>query len=84
MGWLRGPPEATRGRSLAVKREKKVSWEVWASAEPDFLALAPHSMNKDPAPSSSQQAIGLFVAIAICFAAAGLGGLVTTPVDCRR
>lgn len=36
-------------------------------------------MNKAPTPSSSQQAIGLFIAIAICFAAAGLGGLVTTP-----
>lgn len=36
-------------------------------------------MNEAPTPSSPRQAIGLFVAIAICFAAAGLGGLVTTP-----
>ena len=36
-------------------------------------------MNKAPTLSSSQQAIGLVVAVAICFAAAGLGGLVTTP-----
>lgn len=36
-------------------------------------------MNKAPTSSSSQQAIGFLVAIAICFTAAGLGGMVTTP-----
>jgi benzodiazapine receptor len=36
-------------------------------------------MNNTPTLSASEQATGLFVAVAICFAAAGLGGLVTTP-----
>lgn len=45
----------------------------------DFRVHMPHPMNKAPTLSSSQQAIGLCVAIAICFAVAGLGGLVTTP-----
>ena len=36
-------------------------------------------MNEAPTPSPSQQAIGLVLSLAICFTAAGLGGLVTTP-----
>lgn len=36
-------------------------------------------MSRDPSRSFSNDVIGLIVAVVACFAAAGLGGLVTTP-----